>query len=109
MNNDCITFERVLTCMFYLADGDLQTHLPASDWGFDGNGKWRALILAHLPAPTSGWPIRSSRRAARGNVSAYTNLGRKPTDQIAKSTPLKAWIRPQAGEPRFENGQRLHA
>lgn len=109
VNNDRITFERVLTwTQTNLADGDLQTHLPASDWGFDGNGNWGALN----PGPSSGadlWMAYTLVEAGRlWSVSAYTNMGRKMMDQIAKTEVVDLpgfGLMLMPGPTGFENGQ----
>ena len=109
VNDDRITFERVLTwTQTNLADGDLQTHLPASDWGFDGNGNWGALN----PGSSSGadlWMAYTLLEAGRlWSVSAYTNVGRKMMDQIAKTevADLPGFgLMLMPGPTGFQNGQ----
>ena len=85
-DNDRATFDRVLTwTQANLAGGDLQARLPAWLWGNDGKGSWQPLD----PNPASDadvWMAYSLVEAGRlWKVPAYTNLGRKMMDQVAKT------------------------
>jgi endo-1,4-beta-D-glucanase Y len=86
VDNDRITFERVLTwTQANLADGDLQTHLPIRLWGFGGNEEWGALD-PNSASDADVWMAYSLVEAGRlWKVPFYSNLGRKMMDQIAKS------------------------
>jgi endoglucanase len=85
-DNDRITFERVLTwTQANLAVGDLQAHLPAWLWGSDGKGNW-GLLDPNSASDADVWMAYSLVEAGRlWNVPAYSDLGRKMMDQIAKS------------------------
>jgi endo-1,4-beta-D-glucanase Y len=86
VDNDRITFERVLTwTQTNLADGDLQAHLPVRLWGFGGNLEWGALD-SNTASDADVWMAYSLVEAGRlWSVPFYSNLGRKMMDQIAKS------------------------
>ncbi len=86
VNNDRITFDRVLTwTQTNLAGGDLETHLPVSSWGFGGNLEWGGLD-SNSASDADVWMAYSLVEAGRlWSVPVYSNLGRKMMDQIART------------------------
>ena len=85
-DNDRATFDRVLTwTQANLANGDLQTHLPAWLWGKNDKGEWKTLD----PNPASDADVWMAYSLVEGGrlwkVPLYTNLGRKMMAAIAKS------------------------
>ena len=85
-DNDRTTFGRVLAwTQANLANGDLETHLPAWLWGKDDQGEWKTLD----PNPASDadvWMAYTLVEAGRlWQAPLYTNLGRAMMAQVAKS------------------------
>ncbi len=85
-DNDRTGFDRLLTwTQANLAQGDLQTHLPAWLWGKNKDGAWKTLD----PNPASdadAWMAYTLVEAGRlWQHPIYTNLGRQMMAQIAKT------------------------
>jgi endoglucanase len=84
-DNDRSTFDRVLKWTENnLAEGDLETHLPAWLWGKSKDGNWKTLD----PNPASDadvWMAYSLIEAGRlWKYPTYTYLGRQMLGQITK-------------------------
>ena len=85
-DNDRTHFDQVLNwTQANLANGDLQTHLPAWLWGMDQNGEWKPLDTS--PASDADvWMAYTLVEAGRLWMEPkYTNLGQKMMAQIAAS------------------------
>ncbi len=84
--NDRAHFDRVLNwTQANLAQGDLQSHLPAWLWGKDPNGIWKTLD-ANPASDADVWMAYTLLEAGRLWASPqYTNLGQKMLAQIAGS------------------------
>jgi endoglucanase len=83
-DNDGARFNRILAwTQTNLANGDLETHLPAWLWGKDKDGVWK--ILDAAPASDAdAWMAYTLIEAGRlWNNPQYANLGRKMLAQIA--------------------------
>ncbi|HEV2483897.1 MAG TPA: cellulose synthase complex periplasmic endoglucanase BcsZ [Terracidiphilus sp.] len=83
---DLAHFDQVLTwTKVNLANGDLQTHLPAWLWGKDKDGTWKALD----PNSASDADVRMAYTLVEAGhlwqIPLYSNLGRKMMTQIAAS------------------------
>jgi endoglucanase len=85
-DNDRTHFDRVLNwTQTNLADGDLQTHLPAWLWGKDKDGTWKTLD-PNSASDADVWMAYTLVEAGRlWQVLLYTNLGYKMLAQIASS------------------------
>ena len=83
-DNDRATFDRVLTwTQTNLAEGDLQTHLPAWLWGKDKDGVWKTLD-PNSASDADVWMAYTLIEAGRlWKAPLYTNLGRRMMAQIA--------------------------
>ena len=84
--NDRACFDRVLNwTQANLANGDLETHLPAWLWGKNKDGEWKTID----PNPASDadlWLAYSLLEAGRlWHQPNYAHLGRKVLAQIAKT------------------------
>ena len=84
-DNDRARFDRVLTwTQANLAQGDLQTQLPAWLWGKDKDGEWKTLD----PNPASDadvWMAYTLVEAGRlWKTPRYTSLGQRMMAQIAR-------------------------
>ena len=84
--NDRMHFDRVLTwTQVNLANGDLQTHLPAWLWGKDKDGTWKTLD-PNSASDADVWMAYTLVEAGRlWQIPAYSNLGQKMLAQIAKT------------------------
>jgi len=83
-DNDRAHFDRVLNwTQANLANGDLQTHLPAWLWGKDASGVWKTLD-ANSASDADVWIAYTLIEAGRlWQNPQYANLGRKLLVQIA--------------------------
>lgn len=83
-DNDRACFDRVLTwTQANLANGDLQTHLPAWEWGKNKDGEWKALD-PNPAADADVWMAYTLIEAGRlWKNPIYTNIGRQMMTQIA--------------------------
>ena len=83
-DNDRAHFDRLLNwTQANLAQGDLQTHLPAWLWGKDQNGAWKPLDT-NSASDADVWMAYSLVEAGRlWDNPQYTNLGSKMLAQIA--------------------------
>jgi endoglucanase len=84
--NDRPTFERLLSwTQANMAQGDLQTHLPAKLWGQGSDGQWKSLD-PNSAADADVWMAYSLIEAGRlWRVPAYTDLGRQMMAGIAQT------------------------
>jgi endoglucanase len=85
-NNDRATFDRLLTwTQANLANGDLETHLPAWLWGKNKDGEWKTLD-ANPASDADVWMAYTLVEAGRlWRAPIYTRLGRRMMVQIASS------------------------
>jgi endoglucanase len=84
--NDRGHFDRVLTwTQTNLAEGDLQTHLPAWLWGKDEHGVWKTLD-PNSASDADVWMAYTLIEAGRlWDNPKYTNLGRNMLASISRS------------------------
>jgi len=85
-DNDRTRFDRVLAwTQANLANGDLQTHLPAWLWGKDKDGQWKTLD-ANPASDADVWMAYTLIEAGRlWKYPPYANLGQRMLALIAKS------------------------
>jgi len=85
-DNDRATFDRVLTwTQANMANGDLQTRLPAWNWGKSKDGEWKALD-ANPASDADVWMAYTLIEAGRlWKYPVYGNIGQKMLAQIAKT------------------------